>query len=58
MANKTLFASLRDALMPQTNTINSENAPAYALAPKQASLNAEDDREQDEQTVHVPCSFR
>src|SRR5215475_14235738 len=36
MANKTLFASLRDALIPQTDTLNSENAPAYALAPKQA----------------------
>lgn len=36
MANKTLFASLRDALIPQTDTVNSENAPAYALAPKQA----------------------
>ena len=36
MANKTLFASLRDALIPRTDTINSENAPAYALAPKQA----------------------
>jgi len=36
MANKTLFASLRDALIPQTDTANSENAPAYALAPKQA----------------------
>ncbi len=36
MANKTLFASLRDALIPQTNTVNSENAPAYALDPKQA----------------------
>ena len=36
MANKTLFASLRNALIPQTNTVNSENAPAYALAPKQA----------------------
>src|SRR5258707_9603158 len=36
MANKTLFASLRDALIPQTGTVNSENAPAYALAPKQA----------------------
>ena len=34
MADKTLFASLRDALIPQTNTVNSENAPAYALAPK------------------------
>jgi 60 kDa SS-A/Ro ribonucleoprotein len=36
MANKALFASLRDALIPQTDTVNSENAPAYALAPKQA----------------------
>jgi 60 kDa SS-A/Ro ribonucleoprotein len=36
MANKTLFASLRDALIPQTDTVNSENAPAYALAPRQA----------------------
>jgi 60 kDa SS-A/Ro ribonucleoprotein len=32
MANKTLFSSLRDALIPQTDTVNSENAPAYALA--------------------------
>ncbi len=36
MANKTLFASLRQALNPRTDTLNSENAPAYALAPKQA----------------------
>jgi 60 kDa SS-A/Ro ribonucleoprotein len=36
MANKTLFASLRDALIPQTDTVNSEKAPAYALPPKQA----------------------
>lgn len=36
MANKTLFASLRDALIPQTDTVNSENAPAYALSPKHA----------------------
>src|SRR5580698_3029225 len=36
MANKTLFASLRGARIPQTDTVNSENAPAYALAPKQA----------------------
>ncbi len=36
MANKTLFASLRDSMIPQTDTVNSENAPAYALAPKQA----------------------
>ena len=36
MANKTLFASLRNALILQTDTVNSENAPAYTLAPKQA----------------------
>jgi 60 kDa SS-A/Ro ribonucleoprotein len=36
MANQTLFASLRNALIPQTDTVNSEKAPAYALAPKQA----------------------
>jgi 60 kDa SS-A/Ro ribonucleoprotein len=36
MANKTLFASLRDALIPKTDAVNSESAPAYALAPKQA----------------------
>jgi 60 kDa SS-A/Ro ribonucleoprotein len=36
MANKTLFASLRDALIPRTDTVNSENAPAYALSPKHA----------------------
>lgn len=36
MANKTLFASLRDALIPKTDTVNAENAPAYALTPKQA----------------------
>ena len=36
MANKTLFATLRGALIQQTDTVNSENAPAYALAPKQA----------------------
>ena len=31
MASKTLFASLRDAMIPQTNTVNSENAPAARL---------------------------
>jgi 60 kDa SS-A/Ro ribonucleoprotein len=36
MANKTLFASFRNALTPQADTVNSENAPAYALDPKQA----------------------
>ena len=32
MANKRLFASLRGELIPQTDTVNAENAPAYALA--------------------------
>src|ERR1700732_129725 len=36
MPKKPLFASLRDALIPQTDTVNSENAPAYALSPKHA----------------------
>jgi 60 kDa SS-A/Ro ribonucleoprotein len=36
MANSTLFATLRGMLTPQTDTVNSEGAPAYALAPKQA----------------------
>src|SRR5581483_6659611 len=36
MANKTLFATSRGVLLPPTNAVNSENAPAYALAPKQA----------------------
>src|ERR1043166_9192138 len=36
MPNQTLFASLRDAVIPQTDSLNSENAPAYALGPKQA----------------------
>ncbi len=36
MANKTLFASLKEALIPRTDTRNSENAPAYSLTPKQA----------------------
>src|SRR5581483_12043949 len=36
MANKTLFATARGALLPPTNALNSENAPAYALEPKQA----------------------
>jgi 60 kDa SS-A/Ro ribonucleoprotein len=36
MANKSLFASLRGALIPQTDTVNSENAPAYALPPEHA----------------------
>ena len=36
MANKTLFATSRGVLLPPTNALNSENAPAYALEPKQA----------------------
>src|SRR5262249_45465700 len=36
MANKALFASLRDSLIPRADTLNSEHAPAYALSPKQA----------------------
>src|SRR5215471_19410387 len=36
MANKTVFASTRGALIPATDTVNSEGAPAYALPPKQA----------------------
>src|SRR5579864_5250309 len=36
MANKTLFASLRDVLIPRTDAVNSESAPAYALSPKHA----------------------
>ena len=36
MANNILFAGLRGELIPPANTLNSEQAPAYALAPKQA----------------------
>jgi len=36
MANNTLFTSIKGALIPQTNAVNSENAPAYALEPKHA----------------------
>ena len=36
MANKTLFASIRGKLLPQTDTANSEKAPAYAYSTKQA----------------------
>lgn len=36
MANKALFASLRGELILRTDTVNAENAPAYALAPKHA----------------------
>ena len=34
MANKTLFKSLIGKLMPATDAVNEELAPAYALAPK------------------------
>src|SRR5215813_10578412 len=34
MANKTLFKSLIGKLMPVTDAINEERAPAYALSPK------------------------
>lgn len=36
MANKNLFQSLVGKLVPQTNAVNEEGAPAYALPPKQA----------------------
>src|SRR6185295_12036264 len=34
MANKTLFKSLAGKLIPATNAVNEECAPAYALSPK------------------------
>jgi len=34
MANKTLFKSLIGKLMPATDALNEEQAPAYALSPK------------------------
>ncbi|MGH9972140.1 MAG: RNA-binding protein [Pyrinomonadaceae bacterium] len=34
MANKTLFKSLIGRLMPATDALNEERAPAYALSPK------------------------
>jgi 60 kDa SS-A/Ro ribonucleoprotein len=36
MANKTLFQSLRGALVPKTNAVNEAGGAAYALSPKQA----------------------
>ena len=36
MANKGLFKSLVGKLIPQTNAVNSEFAPAYAFSPKHA----------------------
>ena len=34
MANKTLFKSLIGKLVPATDALNEEHAPAYALSPK------------------------
>jgi 60 kDa SS-A/Ro ribonucleoprotein len=34
MANKTLFKSLAGKLLPATDALNEENAPAYALKPR------------------------
>jgi 60 kDa SS-A/Ro ribonucleoprotein len=34
MANKTLFKSLIGKLLPATDALNEERAPAYALSPK------------------------
>jgi 60 kDa SS-A/Ro ribonucleoprotein len=36
MANKTLFKSLVGKLVPATNAVNEERAPAYAFTPKHA----------------------
>lgn len=36
MANKTLFQTIRGALLPRTDTVNHEGAPAYMRSPKQA----------------------
>src|SRR5580658_3225256 len=36
MANKTLFQSLRGALLPKTDSVNEAGGKAYALSPKQA----------------------
>ncbi|HEY6333019.1 MAG TPA: hypothetical protein VI756_27090, partial [Blastocatellia bacterium] len=36
VANKTLFGSLRGALIPKTDAVNAHNAPAYRLPPKHA----------------------
>ena len=35
MANKTLFKSVMGKLIPQTDALNEEHAPAYAFSPKQ-----------------------
>lgn len=34
MANKSLFASLRGALLPRSDAVNQEGAPAYAYEPR------------------------
>lgn len=36
MANKTLFSSIPGKLLPTTNSVNNELAPAYAFTPKHA----------------------
>lgn len=36
MANKNLFKSLAGKLIPPTNAVNEENAPAYRFTAKQA----------------------
>ncbi|RYD74474.1 MAG: TROVE domain-containing protein, partial [Verrucomicrobiaceae bacterium] len=36
MANKTLFSSTVGKLLPSTNAVNNEQAPAYAFTPKHA----------------------
>ena len=36
MANKTLFSSTLGKLLPRTDAVNSEQAPAYAFTPKHA----------------------
>lgn len=36
MADQTLFQTTRGALLPRTNAVNSEQAPAYQLTPRQA----------------------
>ena len=36
MANQTLFQSLRGKLLPRTDTVNDEQAPAYSFTPRHA----------------------
>jgi hypothetical protein len=56
MANKTLFASLRGELIPQTDTVNAENAPAYAVAPKQALGQTRPRAASGERSTRLPTS--